>query len=134
MSLPISPTMPLDKLAERMSNDTVPASVVAAMRALLVERAPAHGWETTDDVGEAEWLRLLATAIDIPGAEGVVMDAIFESLMRNSIVTLNDKPGLRDALSVVCDDNAKNDGVHEYWGTDDEGCTWRVHVRLKVGA
>lgn len=62
MPLPISPTMPLDQLAERMSNDTVPAPVVAAMRALLVERAPAHGWKTTDDVGEAEWRRLLEIA------------------------------------------------------------------------
>ena len=63
MPLTISPSMPLDQLAERMSSDIpVPASVAAAMRALLAERAPAHGWETTDDVGDADWLRLLEIA------------------------------------------------------------------------
>lgn len=63
MPLTISPSMPLDQLAERMSSDIpVEASVVAAMRELLVKQATYHGWETTDDVGEAEWLILLEIA------------------------------------------------------------------------
>lgn len=62
MSLTISPYMPLDQLAERMSGDSIPAPVVDAMRDLLVEHAPAHRWQTTDDVDEAKWLLLLNLA------------------------------------------------------------------------
>lgn len=72
MPLTISPSMPLDQLAERMSTDIEVRLIVAVlMRALLVEHAPAHGWETTDDVGEAEWLRLLnlADEVETPDAE-----------------------------------------------------------------
>lgn len=64
MRLTISPTMPIDQLAERVSpnGDQVSESVVSAMRALLVERAPAYGWETTSDVEDGDWFRMLAIA------------------------------------------------------------------------
>ena len=64
MILTISPTMPLDQLAERMSpnGDDIPAPVVHAMRALLAERAPTYGWTCTADVEDADWFRMLAIA------------------------------------------------------------------------
>ena len=64
MRLAITPTMPLDQLAERMSpnGDDIPAPVVEAMRVLLVDHAPAYGWTTTADVEDGDWFRMLATA------------------------------------------------------------------------
>ena len=64
MRLAISPTMPLDQLAERISpnGDDIPAPIVHAMRALLAERAPTYGWTFTSDVEDADWFRMLAIA------------------------------------------------------------------------
>lgn len=57
-------------------------------------------------------------------------DAIAESIRHTSIVVIDDAPGLRDDLMTMCDDNIESDGKHEFWGTDDEGDDWRVHVRV----
>ena len=59
-----------------------------------------------------------------------VIDAIDRSISHDEIVYLDDEPGLRDALLAECDDNVESDGVAEYWGEDDNGDEWRVHVRL----
>lgn len=63
------------------------------------------------------------------------IDAIARSISYNEIVTLDDEPGLRDALLVECDAHVvvggdeDSDGIIEYWGIDDTGAEWRVHVR-----
>ena len=61
-----------------------------------------------------------------------VEDAIADSSREDRTVTLADEPGLRDELLVASDDNAEVDGVVQYWGTDDEGRPWRVHVALAL--
>ena len=63
-----------------------------------------------------------------------VEDAIADSSREDRTVTLDDEPGLRDELLVASDDNAEVDGVVQYWGTDDEGRLWRVHVALALDA
>ena len=63
-----------------------------------------------------------------------VEDAIADSSREDRTVTLADEPGLRDELLVASDDNAEVDGVVQYWGTDDEGRPWRVHVALALDA
>jgi len=63
-----------------------------------------------------------------------VEDAIADSSREDRTVTLDDEPGLRDELLVASDDNAEVDGVVQYWGTDDEGRPWRVHVALALDA
>lgn len=64
------------------------------------------------------------------GQAQVVTDAIAQSITRDATITLDDAPGLRDELLGRSDDNAQTDGVAEYWGTDDDGNDWRVHVRI----
>ena len=61
---------------------------------------------------------------------GTAIDAIEESVRHTCCVTMDDAPGLREDLLVRCDDDAENGPEHEFWGTDDEGNDWRVHVRI----
>lgn len=70
-------------------------------------------------------------------ADAIADQAIARSISHTEIVTLDDAPGLRDALLVRCDDNVDSqdgdgDSVAEYWGTDVAGSSWRVHVRRKA--
>lgn len=71
MNLQISPTMSLDHLAERMwVNGDWPASTTEtqAMRAMLVASAPNHGWQTTGDVEDGDWFRMLDIAAQVDQA------------------------------------------------------------------
>lgn len=67
-----------------------------------------------------------------------VTQAIAQSIAQNEIVTLeyDGAPGekieamhAKGDLLNECDDWAENGAVSEYWGTDDAGNIWRVHVR-----
>lgn len=60
----------------------------------------------------------------------IALRAIRESLQYTTIVELDDEPGLRLELFMESEDDVENEGIAEYWGTDDEGDGWRVHVRL----
>lgn len=57
-------------------------------------------------------------------------EAIAESVRHTIIVTVDDAPGLREDLLFRCDDDIENGSEHEFWGQDDEGNDWRVHVRI----
>lgn len=77
-----------------------------------------------------------ARAVDHEAA-AIAIEAIGRSASNNDLVTIDDAPGLRDALLVLCDDSVENDDgydgrIEEFWGTDDDGDAWRVHVRLKA--
>lgn len=70
-------------------------------------------------------------------ANAIADQAIARSTSHTSIVTIDDAPGLRDALLVLCDDSVENDDgydgrIEQFWGTDVDGASWRVHVRLKA--
>lgn len=65
-------------------------------------------------------------------SDAIADQAIARSIAHTEIVTIDDEPGLRDALLVRCGDNVENEGVAEYWGTDVAGSSWRVHVRRKA--
>lgn len=54
--------------------------------------------------------------------------AIRESITRDRIVTLDYDADLVDELSSLCDDSVEAYGLTEYWGTDEDGDSWRVHV------
>jgi len=62
----------------------------------------------------------------------VVKDAIERSVSHNEIVHLSPDTGDIEAiclaLLVECDDNVEANGVAEYWGEDEDGEPWRVHV------
>ena len=66
----ISPHMRLSDLVERMYVNGDPPdtaeSEARAMRALLVERAPAYGWTDTLDVDDSDWFRMLHLAVAQP--------------------------------------------------------------------
>lgn len=61
----ISPTMPLDHLAERMwvNGDEPDLALAQRMRDLLVSNATAYQWESTNDVEDVDWFRMLDEAV-----------------------------------------------------------------------
>jgi len=63
------------------------------------------------------------------------LDAISESITHDRIVTLSDpSPDTLRDLIAESDDSAEyrlpdeDRMMVEFWGTTDDGCTWRVHV------
>ncbi len=57
--------------------------------------------------------------------------AIARSISHNEIVTVDYDVTLADMLSAESDDSVVNSAyrVTEYWGTDEDGNEWRVHMR-----
>lgn len=68
----------------------------------------------------------------------VVSQAIARSIVHNEIVHIEAGPvvargelaEVHEALLAECEDGADNDGVTEYWGTNESGREWRVHVEV----
>jgi len=58
----------------------------------------------------------------------IIENAINESIANDCIVHLDHTPELADELQSICDDSVDNDGVIEYWGVDDDGRDWRIHL------
>lgn len=56
-------------------------------------------------------------------------DAIARSVSHTEIVTLPYDEAVAGQLAVLADDSVEADGTHEYWGTDEDGHEWRVHLR-----
>ena len=68
-------------------------------------------------------------------AHKLVLEAIIDSIARTEIVTLDVdqvrfEEDVRYELMIQCDDSAETDGVAQYWGADEAGDNWRVHVQL----
>ena len=59
----------------------------------------------------------------------VAANAIERSISHNEIVTIDYDRDAASDLSVECEDNVSANGMTEYWGTNDEGNEWRVHMR-----
>jgi hypothetical protein len=62
----------------------------------------------------------------------VVADAIRVSVSHDKIETLRGGPyteAICAALLAECEDSAENGETSEFWGTNIDGDTWRVHVR-----
>lgn len=57
-----------------------------------------------------------------------VEKAIKRSIGQNEIVTINYTVSDAYELGLACDDSAETDNRVEYWGTDDAGNEWRVHL------
>lgn len=55
--------------------------------------------------------------------------AIARSISHTEIVTIDDEPGLRQVLRCLCTDSVEAERA-EFWGADDDGQEWRVHVRI----
>lgn len=58
--------------------------------------------------------------------------AIHESIVRNRIVELKDNAEDRRYLARHCDDSVETGQVTEYWGVDDDGNDWRVHIAWRI--
>ena len=59
-----------------------------------------------------------------------VTDAIATSVQHDYIVYLDSAPGLHETLLVYADTcHEAGDDVTEYWGEDDDGNEWRIHVQ-----
>lgn len=54
--------------------------------------------------------------------------AIARSISHTEIVTIDWSPASELALAEVCDDSVQTETVVEYWGTDEDGSEWRVHL------
>tara|TARA_R110000868_G_C10816867_1_gene758288 strand:+ start:608 stop:1027 length:420 start_codon:yes stop_codon:yes gene_type:complete len=68
-------------------------------------------------------------------AHKTALNAILDSITKNKIVTISAdevrfEEDVRYELMIQCEDNCESDGVAEYYGTDEAGDNWRVHVRL----
>lgn len=59
----------------------------------------------------------------------VAASAIARSVSQNEIVTIDYDPAAAEDLSAASDGSADGNDVTEYWGTDDDGSEWRVHMR-----
>jgi hypothetical protein len=60
----------------------------------------------------------------------VVASAIEESILRDTIVRVAGTKDNIESLMAECDDHAENGQEHKFWGTDDEGDSWRVHAEV----
>lgn len=70
----------------------------------------------------------------------IVTNAIEQSKRYNQISHI-DSRAIRDAdvdvaeiccdLSVACEDNVVNGTIREFWGTDEDGNEWRVHIEVQ---
>lgn len=65
----------------------------------------------------------------------LVTRAIETSIRETRIVTIprdvrmgDNAQGIAADLAALCDDSVENGDVIEYWGTDDDGDEWRVHL------
>lgn len=54
--------------------------------------------------------------------------AIRESIQTDRIVTIEGNAATHEALLALADDSADQPELTEYWGTDDDGRSWRIHV------
>ncbi len=54
--------------------------------------------------------------------------AIARSVSHNEIVTLMGDSELELALSIESEDSAESGSIKEFWGTDEDGQSWRVHL------
>ncbi len=58
-----------------------------------------------------------------------IEQAIEQSQQENRTVTLSEYDlAMVEDLVCASDDNVLNGGDWEFWGTDDDGNTWRVHL------
>jgi hypothetical protein len=66
------------------------------------------------------------------GQNSTVDRAIRDSVTTNSIVTIDGDADVRRELTSRCDNSVDTTGergpLTEYWGRDDDGDDWRVHV------
>ena len=62
--------------------------------------------------------------------ENNVASAIEESILRDKIVRIEGTAENIESLLAECDDHTENGQQHEFWGTDDEGDSWRVHAEV----
>lgn len=59
----------------------------------------------------------------------VAANAINRSISHTEIVTIDYDSDAASDLSAASDDSVEANGLTEYWGTDDDGNEWRVHMR-----
>jgi len=65
--------------------------------------------------------------------KNTITDAIEESVIRNRIVTIEDPTSVDiEALKNAADDWEKNGPIIEFWGKDEDGDDWRVHVATPI--
>jgi hypothetical protein len=57
-----------------------------------------------------------------------VSDAITRSISHNEIVNLGHTEGRAKFLAEACEGDIEANEAHEYWGTDCDGNSWRVHL------
>lgn len=57
-------------------------------------------------------------------AEELISESITHTTIANAAYT----PELAASLMALSDDSVETTSVLEYWGTDDEGNAWRVHL------
>ncbi len=57
--------------------------------------------------------------------------AIERSITHDEIVTIDYSDEAEAELGVECDNSVRNGPVVEFWGRDQDGDAWRVHLRRR---
>lgn len=57
-----------------------------------------------------------------------VAQAIEQSVAQDETVHIEWTAEAAADLAVECDDSAETETVVEYWGTTEDGATWRIHL------
>lgn len=58
-----------------------------------------------------------------------MLTAIRQSIAQNEIVTIDYDEAAKHELTVSCDDSVRANEMIEFWGMDEAGSEWRVHMR-----
>ena len=58
----------------------------------------------------------------------ILLDSIATSILEDRVVHLAYTYALEIGLDEACDASAKTETAHEYWGCDDAGSDWRIHL------
>lgn len=86
-----------------------------------------HGYDNVRNAMTYRWSDGVVTTSS-ERADVTATKLIADSISTNSIIHAEWNGELADTLSAESEDYAESADVVEYWGTDDDGNEWRVHL------
>lgn len=66
--------------------------------------------------------------LDSPQIRFAAIELIEESIVKNSTISYDWNVHLAADLAIESDDSQINGNVEEFWGTDEDGSDWCVHL------
>ena len=89
----------------------------------------AHGWLIDSECARSVAETVSQGRTEANDADRAEVEALIERSKRHDeIVSSKWTAPLEDALIMRCDDSAYNGNESQYWGDDEDGNDWRVHL------